>query len=255
MAEHPARVPGVWGSKPAASASWSSRKRARRYSPPARGKLSRCALPRTRASYSRRFSPSTSRLREECRLCSCCLHFYVRRRLVANERADLASQNSVANAGGLVHVEHHDRNPVVHAKTERSRVHDLQTPRKRFGESKTVEPSCIRVLVRIAIVNAINLRRFQDDISANLARPQSCGCVGGKVRITGTGGENDDAIQLKMPNGAPEDERFGHISHIDGGLHAGLDTHLVECAAQRERVDNCGKHAHIIGGGTVHPAM
>ena len=39
--------------------------------------------------------------------------------------------------------------------------------------------------------------------------------------------------------------------HFDGGLHAGKDIHLFECVLQRKRIDDCGEHAHVIGGHSI----
>src|SRR4029077_20837954 len=98
-----------------------------------------------------------------------------------------------------------------------------QTPRKSFGEGEPVESPRVRVFFRIAIVHAINLGCFQDYISANLACPQGRRCVRRKIRISSSRCENDDAAELQMADGAPENERFGHISHIDGGLDTCFD--------------------------------
>src|SRR5438093_153482 len=97
--------------------------------------------------------------------------------------------------------------------------------------SKTTIGILLSMQRLIAIVDAIHFGCFEDYISANFARPQSCGCVGGKIRISSSRCKNDDAAELQMADGAPENERFGHVSHIDGGLHTCFDTHVVEGAA------------------------
>src|SRR2546430_12300193 len=144
---------------------------------------------------------------------------------------NFTTQYGIANAAGFIHVENHDRYFVVHAKAERGRVHDLQTPREGFGERQPVEAPRVRVFFRIGIVPAINLSGFQDYIGTNFARPQSRRCVRGKIWISSSRCENDDAAELQMADGAPENEWFGHISHIDGGLHTCFNTHVVEGAA------------------------
>src|SRR5262245_35295803 len=226
--------------------------RERRRFPPSQARPCRCARRQTRAPCNRRFFPSTSRPPKECRLYSCNLNFYVRCRFVANEGADIAPEYCISNATGLVHVEHDDRDLVVHAKTEGSGVHDLQPSRQCLGEREAVESSRVRVFVGIAIVNPVNLGCFEDYIGADFACSQSRRGVGRKVWISSPGCEDDDATQLEMANGAPEDERLGHIPHVDSSLHTRFDPHVVECAAQRKRVDYCGQHSHVIGGRTVH---
>ncbi len=54
----------------------------------------------------------------------------------------------------------------------------------------------------------------------NLARAQGRGRIGGKIRITGAGGEDHDAAEFEMPDGAAENERLGHVFHFDRGLDA-----------------------------------
>ena len=57
-----------------------------------------------------------------------------------------------------------------------------------------------------------------------------------------------------MADGAPADERLGDGAHLDGRDHARHDALLLERVLQREGVDDRGEHAHVVGGGAVHPA-
>ncbi len=57
-----------------------------------------------------------------------------------------------------------------------------------------------------------------------------------------------------MADGAAADERLGHLVHLDGGLHAGVNTLLLQRVLQRQRVDHGGQHAHVVGGDAVHVA-
>jgi hypothetical protein len=98
------------------------------------------------------------------------------------------SQHGVVEDSGLIHIEHYDGDFVVHTETERSRVHDLQTLRKRFGERKAVIAARVGILLGITIVNAIDLGGFQNDVGANLARAQSRRGIGVKLRVARTGG-------------------------------------------------------------------
>ena len=58
-----------------------------------------------------------------------------------------------------------------------------------------------------------------------------------------------------MPDRTTKNKWLGDIFHFDGRLHARLDAHLVERASQRQRIDNGGQHSHVIGRGSIHPAM
>src|SRR5438552_11791125 len=58
-----------------------------------------------------------------------------------------------------------------------------------------------------------------------------------------------------MTYGATENERLRDIFHFDGGLHAGLGTHLRKRAPQGQRVDHGREHAHVIRGRAIHAAI
>src|SRR5262249_5728398 len=174
---------------------------------------------------------------------------------IANQSSNVLPEYSVAQDSGLVHVEHHDRDFVVHAKTERGRVHDLETLRERFGKREAIVTARVRKLVRVAIINAVDLCGFEDHVRANLAGAQCCRRVSRKIRITGAGSENNNSAEFQMSNSATEDERLGYIIHLNRGLDAGLDSDLLQRASQRGSIDDCGKHSHVIRGRTIHAAI
>src|SRR5262252_11123865 len=88
---------------------------------------------------------------------------------IANQSSNVLPEYSVAQDSGLVHVEHNDWDFVVHAETERSRIHNLETLRERFGEREAVVTKRVRKLVWVAIINAVDLCSLEDDVGANLA--------------------------------------------------------------------------------------
>ena len=55
-----------------------------------------------------------------------------------------------------------------------------------------------------------------------------------------------------MPDGAPADERLGHLVHLDRRLHPGVDALLFQRVLQRQRIDHRREHAHVVGGDAVH---
>ena len=80
-------------------------------------------------------------------------------------------ENGIANIGRLVHVENDDRNLVVHAKTEGGRVHHLQPLRQGFGVGDLFVALRIGIEIRVAVVDAVDLGRFQNDVAPiSLAR-------------------------------------------------------------------------------------
>src|SRR6516162_5461787 len=121
---------------------------------------------------------------------------------IANQSSNVSSEHSVTQDSRFVHVEDNDRDLVVHAKTERCRIHDLETLRERFGEREAIVTARVRKLVRVSIINAIDLCGFQNHVRANLARSQCGRRVRGKIGVTGACSENHNPAQLKMPNGA-----------------------------------------------------
>src|SRR5215475_8132224 len=91
---------------------------------------------------------------------------------IANQSSNISPQHSVAQDSRLVHVEHNDRDFVVHAETERGRIHDLETLRDGFGEREAVVTACVRKLVWVTIINAVDLCGFENHVGANLAGAQ-----------------------------------------------------------------------------------
>jgi hypothetical protein len=43
------------------------------------------------------------------------------------------------------------------------------------------------------------------------------------------------------------------LAHLDGGLHARRDAALLQGVLQGQGVHHRGEHAHVVGGGAVHP--
>src|SRR5215468_7245454 len=93
---------------------------------------------------------------------------------IANQSSNVSPEHSVAQDSGLVHVEHNNRDFVVHAKTERGRIHDLETFRERFGEREAVVTARVRIFVWVTIINAVDFCGFQDHVCADLAGAQGC---------------------------------------------------------------------------------
>jgi hypothetical protein len=78
--------------------------------------------------------------------------------------------------------------------------------------------------------------------------------VGGEERVTGATGEDHDPPLLEVADGAAADVRLGDLRHVDGRLHPGRLAEALERVLQRQRVDDRGQHAHVVGGRAVHAA-
>ena len=105
---------------------------------------------------------------------------------------------------------------------------------------------------RVGGVDAVDLRALEDDVGLHLHRAQRRGGVGGEVGVAGAGGEDDDAALFEVADGAAADERLGDGAHLDGRRDARQHAAVLERVLQRERVDDRGEHAHVVGGGAVH---
>ena len=55
-----------------------------------------------------------------------------------------------------------------------------------------------------------------------------------------------------MAHGLAADVGFCNLAHFNGCLHPGGNAGSLKRALQRQRVHHCGKHAHVIGPGSVH---
>src|SRR5271167_4647746 len=106
-------------------------------------------------------------------------------------------------------------------------------------------------LFGIGVINTVDAGGFQDDVGLDFHGAQGAGSVGGKIRIAGTGGENDHATFFEVANGAAANERFGNLLHGDGAEDASEDAGFLEGILQGEGVDDRGQHAHVVAGGAI----
>jgi hypothetical protein len=57
-----------------------------------------------------------------------------------------------------------------------------------------------------------------------------------------------------MADGAPADERLRHRAHLNRRDDARVHALLLDGVLQRQRVDDGGQHAHVVGSRAVHAA-
>lgn len=90
-------------------------------------------------------------------------------------------------------------------------------------------------------------------ISAPISAPRRSGRgVGREEGVAGARGEDDDLAFFEVTQGLGADVRFDDLVDVQGRLHAGVDTLVLERVLQGKRVHDGGHHAHVVGGGAVH---
>ena len=109
----------------------------------------------------------------------------------------LAAQDSLDRAG-LSDRKNNDRHAVLSSKRERGGIHDFQVAVERFLVVEMLVALGARVAFGVRSIDAIDIGRLEDRIALHLGCAQDRGRVGGKLRITGTAGEDDDAIVVEM---------------------------------------------------------
>jgi hypothetical protein len=55
--------------------------------------------------------------------------------------------------------------------------------------------------------------------------------------------------------GATRDVGFGHLSHVDGGLHTSWGAGLLQEVLQGKTVHDGAEHAHVVGTISIHAAL
>jgi hypothetical protein len=156
---------------------------------------------------------------------------------------------------GIGEVEDEDGDVVVEAERECGRIHDVETLAERVDKGEGVVFDGVGVLLGVFVVNAVHLSGFHDDVGAHLRGAQGGGGIGGEVRVTGAGDEDDDAAFFKVAHGAAEDEGLGDLVHRDGALDAGGYPEFFEGVHDGEAVDDGGEHAHVVAGGAIDAAL
>ena len=69
--------------------------------------------------------------------------------------------------------------------------------------------------------------------------------------VAGTCGENDDPAFFEVAHGAPADERFGHLMHLDRALQPRPNALLFKSVLKSQSVDDSRQHPHVVAGGAV----
>ena len=138
------------------------------------------------------------------------------------------------------------------AQRRGSGVHDLEVAVEHLTVGDGVEALGVRVRLGVRVVDAVDVGGLHQDLSANLARPERRGGVGGEVRVASSGSVDSDASLLEVADGAATDVGLGDLAHLDGAHDTAVHPVALEAVLERERVNDCGEHAHVVALRTVH---
>ena len=146
-----------------------------------------------------------------------------------------------------------DAQRVVAAKGHGRRVHDADAVGEEAIERHLREHLRVGEAHRVAVVDAVDLRRLEEGVGVDLHRAQRrCG-VGREVRIARPPGEDHHPPLLEVPHRPPPDVRLGDLPDLDRGLHPRRDVRLLERVLEREAVDDRREHPHVVALRAVHP--
>ena len=168
------------------------------------------------------------------------------------ERLALDDPHEVAR---VVQVEHDERQIVLATHHDRGRVHHAELLGEHLIERQSAVADRARILHRIRRVDAVDFRRLDQHVGADLDRAQARGRVGGEERVAGAGREDRHAALLEMAYRAPADVVLANLVDLQRGQHARDATEPLERVLHRERVDHGGEHAHVVGRDAVHAGL
>src|SRR3954466_6478582 len=154
----------------------------------------------------------------------------------------------------VVHVEHVERDPALHAQRQRREVHDAEAALERLHVRDRVDELCVGVLARVGGEHALHaVLGHEDRLGVDLAGAQRGGGVGREERVAGAGREDHDAPLLEVAHRAAADVGLGDLADVERRLHARVDLELLEGVLELQRVEDDRQHPHVVGGRAVHP--
>ena len=164
----------------------------------------------------------------------------------AHDRSDRLSLDDALERVLVEEIEDDDRDAVVHAERERRRIHDLEALLERRLVLERGVLLRLRVGLRIGRVDAVDLRRLEERVRADLARPERrCG-VRREIRIARAAREDDDAPLLEVADRLALDEGLGELRHLDRRHDARGNADRLEGVHHRKPVDDRREHAHRV---------
>src|SRR6185503_2751132 len=171
-----------------------------------------------------------------------------------NDRPDFLPEDDAAKVVGLEQVEYDNRHLIVLAHRESGRIHDREPLEQGFLVGNLVVPFGLRMFLRIAVVNAVDLGGLENDFGADFVGAQRGGRVGREERVARAAAEDDHASFFQVAHRAAANKWLGDLRHRDGALHASGDAEFFEGILEGQRVDYGGQHAHVIARGPLDAA-
>ena len=131
-------------------------------------------------------------------------------------------------------------------------IHNLQTADEHLVIGNLVKADGVGALDGILVVDAVDLGGLNQNLGTDLAGAKGRGGVSRKVRITRSGGKDNDVALGQVVDGATANIGLADLVHLDGAHHAAGNIVVLEGILQGKRVHNGCQHAHVIGLGAVH---
>ncbi len=142
--------------------------------------------------------------------------------------------------------------PVFTAKSNRSKIHDVQIFIDNVHIAELVKLDGIGICFRIAVINPVDIFCHQKYVGAYFGCAKSCARIGREIRIAGAACENNHSAAFKMTNCFTQNKRFGNLRNTECRLYSYRDVVAFDSVLQCKRIHDGCKHAHMIGGNSVH---
>src|SRR4051812_9739915 len=170
-----------------------------------------------------------------------------------NEGALIFAQNYAPQGVLLEDVEDVDRQLLVAAQRERGGIHHLEVLVDRLVEADLGVALRVRVALGVVGVHPVHLGALQHDLGAHLAGAQRRWGVRGEERVAGAGGEDPHLAPPQIADRLATDIGLAPLLDVERRLDPAGDPRLAHGIGERQGVHDRGEHAHVVGGGPVHP--
>src|SRR5258708_26603133 len=136
--------------------------------------------------------------------------------LLSDQRTDIFPVQGIPQGGCIPQIENKDGKLIFHAESHRGAVHYFQAQVEHLNVRKFAKFLCLWVLLRIGVVDPIDLGSLDHNICIDLGGAQGCGGIGGKEGNARSRTENDDAIFLEMTDSPAADVWLRDRPHLAG---------------------------------------
>src|ERR1017187_1470759 len=173
----------------------------------------------------------------------------------AHQGADPLAAHHPGDVAFTQQIEDDNRQVVVHTQANRRGVHDPEFAAEHLTVVQPAEADGARHLVRIRVIDPVDLGSLEHRLGADLERPLGRAGVGREERRAKASAEDHHAALLQVPDGPARDIGLSDLAHGDGRLHPGLHAVLLQHVLEGQAVDDSAEHAHVVGTGPVNPAL